>query len=227
MVFQELGLAIVVMVSVLLICLYFMFKYVDKLIPYKKGIDLFLFLYAIESMARHYYNWTVDEKFYNYIPLQICYLTSFIYMYYYLSGDRRSLPFLHIFGFLGIGALVFPGHAFSFTNVWSYVFMIDHIVLAAMPFYIIVVHKYYPQYSTVKYTIAPLIPLFALSIPLSYFMGANYFFLISNPVTGDVLSPWLGLIIQIVLMYGFGLFATYLGQWVMGKTYEEYRLKAT
>lgn len=225
MVFVELGPAILLMVTVFFICIYFMFKYVEKLIPYKKVIDFALLIYAIQSMARHYYNWTIDGRQYNYIPLQICYLTSFIYMYYYVSKDRRSLPFLHIFGFLGVGALVIPGHAFSFTNIWSYVFMIDHIILALLPFYLIVAHKYYPEYKTVNSVFIPLFILFILSIPLSNIMGANYFFLIENPITNDALSPWIVLIVQGILIYGFSYFATYLGQFVMGKAYEEYRTK--
>ena len=34
-----------------------------------------------------------------------------------------------------------------------------------------------------------LIPLYVLSIPLSNFIGTNYFFLITNPLTDDFLSP--------------------------------------
>ncbi|GEM_PF-6426252 len=223
MVFTELGLAIVVMILTFLICLWLLFRYIDRITPYQKGIDLFLFVFSIQAMARHYYNWTVDGLYYNYLPLQICYFTAFIYMYYYVSNDRRTLPFLHIFGFLGVGALVIPGHAFSFTNPLSYVFMFDHIVLGLMPFYLIVAHKYYPEYPSIRKVLLWLIPIFFLSIPLSNLLGANYFFIISNPVTADLINPWLAAVIQLILMYGWGLLATYLGQWILGVVYPESR----
>jgi hypothetical integral membrane protein (TIGR02206 family) len=219
MVFTEQGAAIVVMLSLLLITLIALFRNVEKLIPYKKYIDLFLFLYAIESMIRHYWMWTIREQYYNYLPLQVCYFTMFIFIYYYLAKDRRMLPFLHIFGFLGIGALIAPGHQFSFTNPLSYIFMIDHIVLGAMPFYIIVVHKYFPTYDKIKIILYTFIPFFIVSIPLSHWLGANYFFLLSNPITGDGVNPWIIAVVQLVMMYVFGVIATYLGQWILFKVY--------
>lgn len=227
MVFTEQGLAIVVMISLLIVSLFLLFRHVDKLIPYKKQLDLFLFLYAIQSMIRHYYKWTIREQYYNYLPLQVCYFTMFIFIYYYLKKDRRMLPFLHIFGFLGIGALIAPGHQFEFSNPLSYLFMIDHIILGLMPFYIIVVHKYYPTYDKIRIVLYTFIPFFIVSIPLSHWLGANYFFLISNPITGDMINPWLIAVVQLIAMYGFGVLATYLGQWIILRVYPTYKQETT
>ncbi len=238
MVFQEQGIAILLMISLAVISILLVFKHIEKIAKYKKYIDFFLLLYALESMVRHYIMWTIRGQFYNYIPLQVCYFTMFIFIYYYFSNDRRTLPFLHIFGFLGVAALIAPGHQFSFTNILSYIFMIDHIVLAVMPFYIIVAHKYQPEYHSIKILPITFIPFFVIGILLSQYINvnqiwgatgeqvqtwtneANYFFLIKNPITGYTVSPWLIAIAQLICMTGFGYFATYLGRLINSKVFK-------
>lgn len=239
MVFAEQTSAIILMVSVSIICIIFVLKYIEIISKYKKHIDLVLFLYAISSMIRHYIMWTNRGQYYNYLPFQVCYFTMFIYMYYYVSKNRRVLPFLHIFGFLGIGALIAPGHSFDFSSVVSYIFMVDHIILAVLPFYIIIAHRYYPRYSTLKILPYTFIPLFTISIPLSTYINqnqlfgatgesvqtwiqeANYFFLIRNPITGYSINPWIIGIIQIICMILFGMLVTYIGQQIYNKVYRQ------
>lgn len=239
MVFKEQGVAILLMVSLSIIAIVVVIKYIENISKFKKSIDWVLFVYSILSMVRHYILWTNRGQFYNYLPFQVCYFTMFIYMYYFLSGNRKVLPFLHIFGFLGIGALIAPGHQFDFSNMISYVFMIDHIILAVLPFYIIIAHKYYPEYHKLKVLPFTFIPFFVLSIPLSNYINrqailgatgesvqtwineANYFFLIRNPITGYDINPWLVGLIQIVCMIAFGAFATWLGQKVFKGVYKK------
>ncbi len=239
MVFKEQGAAIILMVSLSIIAIVLVIRNIEKIAKYKKGIDWALFLYAIISMVRHYIIWTNRGQFYNYLPFQVCYFTMFIYMYYFVSGNRKVLPFIHIFGFLGIGALIAPGHAFNFSKFISYVFMIDHIILAVLPFYIIIAHKYYPEYKKLKLLPITFIPLFIVSILLSNYINANeilgatgeavqtwvneanYFFLIRNPITGYDINAWLVAVIQIVCMLAFGGFATWLGQIVYKGVYKK------
>lgn len=205
---------ILLMVTLGIISIYLIVKYMKNILPYKKYVDLFFLLYAIESMVRHYWWWYERGQPFRFIPFQICYLTMYIYMYFYFSKDRRMLPFLHIMGFLGFGALISPGITFEFTNVWSYVFMLDHIVIAVMPFYVIAANKYYPKFGAIKTNLYLLIPLFVISIPLSNWTGENFFFLISNPITNDILSPWFVMIIQLFFIVIFGILATYIGQYI-------------
>ena len=239
MVFIEQGSAILLMVTMSIIAIVLVIKYIENIARFKKKIDFVLFAYAIASMIRHYIIWTNRGQFYNYIPFQVCYFTMFIYMYYYISGNRKVLPFLHIFGFLGIGALIAPGHSFDFGSIVSYIFMIDHIILAVLPFYIIIAHKYYPEYK--RLTILPytFTPLFLISILLSnwinnnqflgasgasvqtWIMEANYFFLIRNPITQYAINPWIVGVIQIICMVLFGALATWLGQIIYTKIYKE------
>jgi hypothetical protein len=238
MVFIEQGSAILLMVTMSIVAIILVIKYIENISVFKSKIDFVLFAYSIISMIRHYIIWTNRGQTYNYIPLQVCYFTMFIYMYYYLSGNRRVLPFLHIFGFLGIGALIAPGHTFDFGSLVSYIFMIDHIILAVLPFYIIIAHKYYPEYR--KLTILPysFAPLFVISILLSnwinsnqylgasgvsvqtWIMEANYFFLIRNPITQYAVNPWIVAVIQIICMVLFGALATWLGQKIYKNVYE-------
>jgi uncharacterized membrane protein YwaF len=238
MVFQEQGIAIILMTTLAVISIFLVFRYIDRISRYKKYIDFFLLLYALESMIRHYIMWTLRGQYYNYIPLQVCYFTMFIYIYYYFTNNRKMLPFLHIFGFLGIAALIAPGHQFSFTNPLSYIFMVDHIVLAVMPFYIIVAHKYYPEYRSIKVLLYTFVPFFVIGILLSQYINvnqlwgatgeqvqtwtneANYFFLIKNPITGYTINPWLIALFQLIGMVLFGYFATYLGQYINQKVYQ-------
>lgn len=239
MVFVEQGWAILLMVSLSIIAIILVIKYIEKISIFKVKIDLVLFIYAIISMTRHYIMWTNRGQYYNYLPFQVCYFTMFIYMYYFLKGNRKVLPFIHIFGFLGIGALISPGHQFDFGSVISYVFMIDHIILAVLPFYIIIAHKYYPEYNKLKLLPLTFIPLFVAGILLSNFINAremfgatgehvssyineaNYFFLIRNPITGYDINAWLVAVIQIVCMIGFGALATWLGQIVYKSVYKK------
>lgn len=239
MVFIEQGAAILLMITVSIIAIFLVIKYIEQIAKYKKWIDVVLFFYAIISMVRHYIMWTNRGQLYNYIPFQVCYFTMFIYMYYYVSRNRKVLPFIHIFGFLGIGALIAPGHSFDFGSIVSYIFMIDHIILAVLPFYIIIAHKYNPEYSKLKLLPYTFIPLFVISIPLSRFinsnqylgatgdsiqtwiMEANYFFLIRNPITGYAINPWVVAIIQVICMVGFGAFATWLGRIIYYNVYKK------
>jgi hypothetical protein len=160
-------------------------------------------------------------------------------MYFYIKKDRRVLPFLHIFGFLGIGALIAPGHQFDFSSIISYVFMIDHIILAVLPFYIIAAHEYIPSYEKLRVLPYTFIPLFMISIPLSQYINtnqlfgatgeqvstwineANYFFLIRNPITGYSINPWWIALIQLLCMILFGALVTYIGQFVYQKAYQK------
>jgi hypothetical integral membrane protein (TIGR02206 family) len=139
------------------------------------------------------------------LPLQMCHLTSVIASLVLLTRRHFLRILLYFWGFgLCTQALLTPSLADSPATVWFWAFWFQHGFIMAVAVYDVAVYGFRPVWRDFSLACAASAGYVVLVLPLNVLLGANYGFVGNsrpdNPSIVDLLGPWPGRLIIIVLL---------------------------
>lgn len=156
-----------------------------------------------------YITYTVMGKYTWYLSLHICNISAILLVIYLFTYNKKLRAPLFLLSFFATAALIQPHMQFNSQNPLYYAFIIDHVVLFFVPFYMGLIKHYIPKVKDIFITLGILIPLMVIGMFLNDAFNENYFFLRVKPLSELLMNNmstllYMGLYIT-VLLIGFSL----------------------
>ena len=135
-----------------------------------------------------YITYTVMGKYTWYLSLHICNISAILLVIYLFTYNRKLRGPLFLLSFFATAALIQPHMQFNGSNPLYYAFIIDHVVLFFVPFYMGLIKHYIPKMRDIFITLGILIPLMVIGMFLNDVLNENYFFLRVKPLSELIMS---------------------------------------
>lgn len=188
------------------------------LVKHKKEIVIVLITLLLYSQYRRYgailftpnVAYTIEN-----LPIHFCRFSTVMTLVYLFTNNKIIKGFVYFQAGLGIASVVVPGGYFlTMTAEWrSYTYMVDHMILALMPFFLIFVDDYEVNrrdliISTVYSVVVPLAVL-----PWALATGYNAYYVLDGVFLGGVVeSQALIMVYMLVSLVLYNFLMYYLGQ---------------
>ena len=139
-----------------------------------------------------------DGEWNRVVPLQLCSLSTYIALFYFLTKYKKLELYLFFFGFLGLSSFIDPDVAWSSARM-SYIlgFVYDHLIITLAPLYLVVIKDFKFGIKDIVIPYIVVVVLLFVSWPINYaWSGSNFFYIVEKPVFSDVFSedrfsPWM------------------------------------
>lgn len=184
----------------------------DYIRTHKKEIVLLLITLLLYSQYRRYgarlftpvFSFTIEN-----LPIHFCRFSALMTLVYLISGNKYLKGFVFFQAGLGIFSVLLPGGFFpTMTLEWrSYTYMVDHFILAIMPFFLIFVEDYRVNRRdlivSLVYTVV--VPLAVLPWALATDYNAYYVLdgVFLRGIVGDNQALILNLMLASLVLYNF------------------------
>lgn len=202
----------------------------DFVIKHKKEVIIAIITLLLYSQFRRYgarlftpsFHYTIEN-----IPLHFCRMSALMTALYLITKNKIVKGFVYFQAGLGVFSVLIPGgYFFIMTQDWrSYTYMVDHFVLAIMPFFLVFIEDYKVNKRdlTISLIYSNVMPIVVL--PLALHTNYNAYYVLDGVFAKDIVGDNQFLIIVLMLfgltLYNFLMY--YVGQklekWSQ-KTYE-------
>lgn len=116
------------------------------------------------------------------IPFHICNISGILICIWLFTKNKQIQAPLFFLSFMAAAALVYPAVDYPWTNPLYYTFIIDHIVLLFVPFYMVIVYDYVPKFKDLIITFISIEVLMVIGLLLNKPLNENYFYLTERPL---------------------------------------------
>lgn len=118
----------------------------------------------------------------NGLPLHACRISTLLSLYYYLSNDRRVMPYLFYFGIFAVVAIAYPSNVHPlYTHLVGYTSQITHIMLLLTWLYIVLIEGYRPTIKEFKTVAIHFTYLLLFVWGFNHLVGGGeYFYILSS-----------------------------------------------
>ena len=198
------------MFSVFLTLTYFLFFQQEKVHRNKKKIIRVILILLIWTQFARYagvflketlewniwiFHFRIDAfSLGSYLPFYICRVSALVLLYYWITKDKRVESFLFYWGSLGLAGVLFPNGPISNIFNLDETFYIDHILLALIPYYLLVYEGYKPTKKGMYITTAIMFSILMIFIPINQFLDTipsvgstvDYFYVSDQSIVGDL-----------------------------------------
>ena len=189
--FEYFTLAHLVPILLLLVIIFMLFKFQEKLRELKNEdlIRLTLaFIMIIADMSYFWHKMYIGADIKDHLPITVCGWTAILGGFMLLSKRQTLFDIVYFFALAGsINALITPAVITDNgpAHFRYYQFWIEHLSIFVAVFYMIAVHKFRPNIKSAFKSMGALIVLTLIAIYVNYNIdGANYLFL-SSTENGD------------------------------------------
>lgn len=144
------------------------------------------------------------------LPFHICNISGILICIWLFTKNKRLEAPLFFLSFMAAAALVYPAVDYSWKDPLYYTFIIDHIVLLFVPFYMVITYEYLPSKKDLLITLFITITLMLIGMALNGPLNENYFYLTERPLLPNIPLPlYFGLYTMVLttcfsLIYGLG-----------------------
>jgi hypothetical integral membrane protein (TIGR02206 family) len=192
--------------------------YRDGIRRHERTIAWILAILLVISRLWRGSGYAMDGQWDRIVPLQLCSISTYLALIYFLLGTRaKGLElYLFFFGFLGLTSFIDPDVDWANARL-SYIvgFVFDHLVITLMPLYLVHVKRRTFRISDIRMPYLIMVILLLISWPINYLWdGANFFYLVDKPVYSDVFSAsaftplWYDIFYLFAFQFAFLVFNT-------------------
>lgn len=167
--------------AILIFSVYLIIAKRSFVIKHKKEIFVFLITVLLYSQYRRYgarlftptFEYTIDT-----LPIHFCRFSAVMTLVYLFTKNKIIKGFVYFQAGLGIFSVLIPGgYFFTMSQDWrSFTYMVDHMILAIMPFFLIFIEDYKVNRRdliiSIAYTV--IVPLIVLPWALATNYNAYY-----------------------------------------------------
>lgn len=196
------------LLALLLIGLLIIFR--NKISPNTSKIEKIMFVVLVLSRVSRLSIYLMNENYTSMVPLHLCTISSYLALIACVYKPNWGKHFLFFYAFLGMATLIEAGPrgGFAFNNPLIYGFVIDHITIMLVPFYMVLFKGYEPEMKNVINPAILLMGLLAVSNAVnSWWDGADFFEISSKPVYSDLFNNDSNFLFMIAFLGVFLLFS--------------------
>ena len=156
-----------------------------------RKIEITLGIILVISRIGRGTEYFIADEYYRIVPLQLCSISTYIALFYFLFNWKQLEKFLFFFGFLGLTAFIDPDVDFSeaVKTFYLYGFTIDHLFITLAPLYLVLIKDFKVQFKDILIPFLTVVVLiFASWLITINWDGSNFFYLVKKPVFSDVFS---------------------------------------
>jgi hypothetical integral membrane protein (TIGR02206 family) len=180
----------IILIIILVALGFCMVYFKDFIKSHKRTIEITIGIILVLSRIGRGTEYFIAQEYDRIVPLQLCSLSTYLALFYFLTQYKPLRPYLFFYGFLGLTAFIDPD-----IPVWSeavkefylYGFTIDHLVITLAPLYLVLYDDYKFEMNDIVKPLIVAVVLVFISWPINlWWEGANFFYLIEKPVYSDV-----------------------------------------
>lgn len=132
------------------------------------------------------------SEYYRAVPLQLCSISTYLALFYFLYDWKKLQLPLFFFGFLGLTYFIdpdIPSWSEAFKTFYLYGITIDHVIVTLAPLYLVFIDEFQVKFKDIVKPFIAVVVLIFISWPITiWWEGSNFFYLVKKPVFGDVFS---------------------------------------
>ena len=193
-----------------LLCIGLLIFFRNKISPNTSKIEKIMFVVLVLSRVSRLSIYLMNSNFTSMVPLHLCTISSYLAMIACVYKPDWGKHFLFFYSFLGMATLIEAGPrgGFAFDNPLIYGFVIDHITIMLVPFYMVLFKGYDPDLrNVIKPAIGVVLLLLLSNIVNSLWDGADFFEITSKPVYSDIFNNNSNVLFMIAFLGVFLLFS--------------------
>lgn len=162
----------------------------DYVKEHDKKIALILGITLVIARVWRGSGYIIDQEYYRVVPLQLCSISTYMALFYFLFNWKQLEPFLFFFAFLGLSSFIDPDVAWGEVRL-SYIFgfVVDHLVITLVPLYLVLIRGYKYHAKDILIPFLVVVALLFIVWPINYLWdGANFFYIVKKPVFSDLFN---------------------------------------
>ena len=203
----------------------------DYIVKHKREVLLILITLLFYSQYRRYgarlftplFEYSIDT-----LPIHFCRFSALMTLVYFITKNKFIKGFVYFQSGLGILSVLIPGgYFFIMTQEWrSFTYMVDHFILAIMPFFLIFIdgYKVNRRDLIISTTYSVVVPLAVLPWALATNYNAYYVLdgVFLKDIVGDNQTLIMVYMLVLLVLYNFLMYVAgqALENWSQ-KTYKE------
>jgi hypothetical integral membrane protein (TIGR02206 family) len=143
------------------------------------------------------------------LPLHICRITNIFILAFLIKPNKKIVPYLFFFSIFGYAAMILPAGVHPFHHIIDVSFMVNHLVMAVIPFVLVKVYGYKPlRNEIINFLVVFNIAWFAMYF-LNPLIDGNYFYTVRRPIFASLPIP-MYILITNGMMIVVAIIATYI-----------------
>lgn len=164
----------------------------DFIIKHQRVIEITIGAILVLSRMGRGMEYFIAGEYDRAVPLQLCSISTYLALFYFLYDWKKlELP-LFFFGFLGLTFFIdpdIPNWSDAFQSFYLYGITIDHVVITLAPLYLVIVKGFDVSFKQILKPFIAVVVLIFISWPITVaWEGSNFFYLVKKPVFSDVFS---------------------------------------
>lgn len=177
---------------ILLVCGLLIVLFRDFIKKHRRLIGITLGAILVASRMGRGMEYFIAGEYYRAVPLQLCSISTYLALFYFLYDWKKLQLPLFFFGFLGLTFFIdpdIPNWSEAFKSFYLYGITIDHVIITLAPLYLVFIDDFEVTFKQIiKPFIAVIVLIFA-SWPITvWWEGSNFFYLVKKPVFSDLFS---------------------------------------
>ena len=134
----------------------------------------------------------IAGEYYRAVPLQLCSISTYLALFYFLYDWKKLQLPLFFFGFLGLTYFIdpdIPNWSEAFRSFYLYGITIDHVIATLAPLYLVTIDDFQVKFKQIVKPFIAVVVLIFVSWPITvWWEGSNFFYLVKKPVFSDIFS---------------------------------------
>jgi hypothetical protein len=185
---------ILILILIIFGVLIIIFK--DFLKKHRRLIGITLGAILVASRMGRGMEYIQANEFYRVVPLQLCSISTYLALFYFLYDWKKLQLPLFFFGFLGLTYFIdpdIPDWSVAFKTFYLYGITIDHLIITLAPMYLVFIDGFEIEFKKILKPFISVVILIFISWPITlWWEGSNFFYLVEKPVFSDLFSDSMG-----------------------------------
>lgn len=162
----------------------------DFVRAHHKKIELVLGILLVVARIWRGSGYLIDSEPYRAVPLQLCSISTYLALFYFLFNWKFLEKYLFFFAFLGLTSFIDPDVAWgSVRTSYIFGFVYDHLIITLVPLYLVIIKDFKFEIKDILIPYLVVVVLLFVSWPITYaWDGSNFFYIIKKPVFVDVFN---------------------------------------
>jgi len=188
------GQLILFLILIVFAVLIIVFK--DFIKKHRRVIGITLGAILVASRMGRGLEYVQAQEYYRAVPLQLCSISTYLALIYFLYDWKKLQLPLFFFGFLGLTYFIdpdIPNWSEAFKSFYLYGITIDHVIITLAPMYLIFIDEFEVTFKEITKPFFAVVILIFISWPITiWWEGSNFFYLVKKPVFSDLFSDSMG-----------------------------------
>ena len=164
----------------------------DFIKKHRRVIGITLGAILVASRMGRGMEYFIAGEYYRAVPLQLCSISTYLALFYFLYDWKKLQLPLFFFGFLGLTYFIdpdIPNWSEAFRSFYLYGITIDHVIATLAPLYLVTIDDFQVKFKQIVKPFIAVVVLIFVSWPITvWWEGSNFFYLVKKPVFSDIFS---------------------------------------